>query len=114
MNPSISLPGRITRAITVTVLSFCLMVYLFHFITWLKFPDFWGGAVLIVRKYMAGDLTHHFFHIWLKAVAFSATHWHGALEISTSGEVAVAFSWWIDRALLKYHSRFLRDASPKK
>ena len=111
MNESISLPGRISRAITVTVLSFFLMLYALHFISW--FPNFWGGAVLIVRKYVNGTLTHHFLLVWLKAVTFSATHWKGAFEISTSGEIAVAFAWWIDRALLKYHSRFLRDV-PKK
>ena len=39
MNESISLSGRIGRAIAVTVLSFFLMVYLFHFIGWLGGED---------------------------------------------------------------------------
>ena len=114
MNESISLPGRISRAITVAVLSFFLMIYAFHFITWVRFPDFWGGVVLLVEKYMAGDLGHHFLHVWLKAVAYSCTHWRGALEISTSIETAILFSWQVDKFFMRYHSRFLRDAAPKK
>ncbi len=112
MNPSISLPGRIGRAITVAALSFFLMIYAFHFIRW--FPDFWGGTVLLVGKYMAGDLTHRFLLIWLKAVTFSATHWKGALEVSSSSEVAIFVAWQVDLFFMRYHSRFLRDASPKK
>ncbi|MHB8224174.1 hypothetical protein [Acidithiobacillus sp.] len=114
MNQSISLPGRIARAITVTVLSFFLMLYLFHFIGRLGFPDFWGGVVLLVEKYMRGDLGHHFFSVWLKAVIYSGTHWHGALEISTSMEVAIFCAWRVDLFFIRYHSRFLRDAAPKK
>lgn len=113
MNESISLPGRISRAITVAVLSFFLMIYAFHFITWVRFPDFWGAVVLVVDRYMAGDLGHHFLHVWLKAVIYSTTHWKGALEISSSAEISFFLAWVIDRWLLKYHSRFLRDA-PKK
>ena len=111
MNESISLSGRITRAITVAILSFFLMVYLFHFIRW--FPDFWGGSGLLVKEYMAGDLTRRFWHVWVKAVVFSATHWKGAFEISVASEIALFFSWQVDRLFLRYHSRFLRDA-PKK
>ncbi|WP_163098668.1 hypothetical protein GL267_008700 [Acidithiobacillus ferrianus] len=111
MNPSISLPGRIGRAITVTILSFFLMIYALHFIRW--FPDFWGGVALLVDRYVAGDLTPGFWHVWIKAVAFSATHWKGALEISSSFEVAIFFAWQVDRFFMRYHSRFLRDA-PKK
>ena len=114
MNQSISLPGRISRAITVTIVSFFLMIWLFHFITWVRFPDFWGGLELVVRKYVAGDLTHHFFSLWIKAVTFSATHWKGALEISTSMEAALFAAWQVDKFFMRYHSRFLRDAAPKK
>ena len=114
MNESISLAGRISRAIAVTVLSFFLMLYLFHFMTWVKFPDFWGGVVLIVKKYMAGNLTSGFLHVLVKAVIYSATHWHGALEISTSIEVAIFVAWRVDKFFMRYHSRFLRDAAPKK
>ncbi len=113
MNESISLSGRIGRAIAVTVLSFFLMVYLFHFIGWLGFPDFWGGLVLLVEKYMAGNLTGRFWRVWIKAVFFSATKWKGALEISSASEVSFFIAWATDRWFLKYHSRFLRDA-PKK
>lgn len=113
MNESISLPGRIARAITVTVLSFFLMIWLFHLITWFPFPDFWGGAVLLVDRYVAGNLTGRFWHVWLKAVAYSATKWRGALELSAAGEISFFIAWSVDRWLLKYHSRFLRDA-PKK
>lgn len=111
MNQSISLSGRISRAITVTVLSFFLMVYLVHFITWVRFPDFWGGLELVVRKYMAGDLGHRFLRILIKAMFYSGTHWKGALEISTSLEVAILFAWQVDRFFMRYHSRFLRDAN---
>ena len=114
MNESISLAGRIARAISVTVLSFFLMLYLFNFIGRLGFPDFWGGAVLIVKKYMAGNLTSGFLHVLVKAVIYSATHWHGALEISTSIEVAIFIAWRVDKFFMRYHSRFLRDAAPKK
>ena len=113
MNESISLPGRISRAITVTIVSFFLMLYLFHLITWFPFPDFWGGLSLLVGKYVDGNLTHHFLRVWIKAVAFSATHWKGAFEISTSTEVAVFIAWQVDRFFMRYHSRFLRDAAPK-
>lgn len=112
MNQSISIGRRISRAITVTALSFFFMIYALHFISW--FPNFWGGAVLIVRKYVNGTLTHHFLLFWLKAVIYSATHWKGAFEISTSLEVAIFCAWQVDRFFLRYHSRFLRDASPKK
>lgn len=112
-NESISLPGRITRAITVSVLSFFLMIYLFHFITWFPFPDFWDGAVLLVEKYMAGDLGHRFLSIWIKAVVYSSTHWRGALEISSSLEIASFVSWRVDKFFMRYHSRFLRDATKK-
>jgi len=112
MNESISLPGRISRAITVTILSFFLMLYALHFIRW--FPDFWGAVVLVVDRYMAGDLGHHFLRIWLKAVFYSGTHWKGALEISSSIEVAILFAWQVDKFFMRYHSRFLRDAAPKK
>jgi hypothetical protein len=71
-------------------------------------------VVLLVGEYMRGDLGYHFFMIWVKAVAFSATHWKGALEISTSLEVALFSAWQVDRFFMRYHSRFLRDASPKK
>lgn len=114
MNQSISLSGRIARAITVTVLSFFLMVYLFHLITWFPFPDFWGGVVLLAGKYVDGDLTGTFLHIFVKAVFVSATHWKGALEISSSFEVAIFLAWQVDRFFMRYHSRFLRDAAPKK
>ncbi len=114
MNQSISLPGRISRAITITVLSFFLMIYLFHFITWFPFPDFWDGVVLLVEKYMAGNLTGRFWHVWLKAVVISSTKWRGALEVSAASEISFFVAWLVDRWLLKYHSRFLRDASPKK
>jgi len=112
MNPSISLPGRISRAITVTIISFFLMVYALHFIRW--FPDFWGGVVLLVEKYTAGNLTANFWRIWVKAVFISSTHWKGAMEISSASEIAFFVAWQVDRWFLKYHSRFLRDASPKK
>ena len=111
MNESISLPGRITRAITVTIISFFLMIYLFHFIRW--FPDFWGGVVLLVERYMAGDLTPIFWHVWIKAVVISSTKWRGAFEISSASEISFFIAWLVDRWFLKYHSRFLRDA-PKK
>lgn len=114
MNQSISLPGRIARAITVTVLSFFLMLYLFHLIPWGGLPDFWGGLDLLVDRYVAGSLTPGFWHVWLKAVVYSATQWKGALEISSSVEISFFLAWVIDRWLLKYHSRFLRDAAPKK
>lgn len=113
MHESISLSGRIGRAIAVTILSFFLMVYLFHLIPWLRFPDFWGGVVLLVDRYVAGDLTPQFWHVWLKAVVISSTKWRGALEISSSSEIAFFVAWLVDRWFLKYHSRFLRDA-PKK
>jgi hypothetical protein len=90
------------------------MIWLFHLMTWVRFPDFWGGAVLLVEKYMRGDLGHHFLRIWLKAVTFSATHWKGALEISSSLEIAIFFAWQVDLFFMRYHSRFLRDASTKK
>ncbi|MBU2717942.1 hypothetical protein HF563_00725 [Acidithiobacillus ferridurans] len=112
MNESISLPGRIGRAITVTVLSFFLMIWLFHFIRW--FPDFWGGLSLLVEKYMAGDLTGQFWHVWIIAVVISSTKWKGALEISSASEISFFIAWLVDRWFLTYHSRFLRDASPKK
>lgn len=111
MNESISLSGRIGRAIAVAILSFFLMIWLFHFISW--FPDFWGGAVLLFHRYVEGDLGHRFLWIWLKAVAYSGTHWKGALEISVSFEAALFLAWRVDRLFLRYHSRFLRDA-PKK
>ena len=113
MNQSISLGGRIARAITISVLSFFLMIYAFHLITWVRFPDFWGGVVLLVKKYMAGDLTRRFFHIFVKAVFVSATHWKGALEISSSLEIAIFVSWRVDKFFMRYHSRFLRDATKK-
>lgn len=113
MNQSISLPGRISRAITVTVLSFFLMLYLFHFIGRLGFPDFWGGVELLVDRYVAGDLTPRFWHVWIKAVVISSTKWKGALELSAAGEISFFTAWLVDRWFLKYHSRFLRDA-PKK
>lgn len=113
MNQSISLPGRIARAITVTVLSFFLMLYLLHLITWFPFPDFWGGVALLVDRYVAGNLTGRFWHVWIKAVVISSTKWRGALEISSSGEISFFVAWLVDRWFLKYHSRFLRDA-PKK
>jgi len=111
MNESISLPGRISRAITIAVLSFFLMLYALHFIRW--FPDFWAGLVLLVGKYMAGDLTPGFWHVWTSAVFVSSTKWKGALEISSSSEISFFVAWIVDRWFLKYHSRFLRDA-PKK
>ena len=114
MSESISLSRRIARAITISVLSFFLMIYAFHLITWVRFPDFWGGVVLIVKKYMAGNLTSGFLHVLVKAVIYSATHWHGALEISTSIEVAIFIAWRVDKFFMRYHSRFLRDAAPKK
>ncbi|WP_163098568.1 hypothetical protein GL267_002980 [Acidithiobacillus ferrianus] len=114
MNESISLPGRISRAITVTTISFFLMIWLFHFITWVRFPDFWGGVVLLVDRYVAGNLTGRFWHVWIKAVIYSCTHWRGALEISSASETSFFVAWLVDRWFLKYHSRFLRDASPKK
>jgi type II restriction/modification system DNA methylase subunit YeeA len=110
MNQSISLGGRISRAIAVTVLSFFLMIWLFHFMTWVKFPDFWGGVALLVDRYMAGDLGHRFFMIWVKAVIISSTKWKGAFEISSSFEISFFIAWLVDRWFLKYHSRFLRDA----
>ena len=113
MNESISLPGRISRAITVTILSFFLMIWAFHFITWLDFPDFWGGVTLLVHRYMAGDLTPRFWHVWLKAAFISGTRWKGALELSAASEISFFTAWAIDRWFLKYHSRFLHDASPK-
>lgn len=114
MNQSISLPGRISRAITVTVLSFFLMLYLLHLIPWGGLPDFWGGAVLLVDRYVAGDLGHHFLHAWLKAVIYSGTHWKGALEISSSVEISFFAAWQVDKFFMRYHSRFLLDAAPKK
>ena len=113
MNEPISLSGRISRAITVTTLSFFLMIWLFHFITWFQFPDFWDGLELILQKYMAGDLGHRFLWIWVKAVAYSSTHWKGALEISSSFEVAIFLAWQVDKFFMRYHSGFLRD-TPKK
>jgi hypothetical protein len=113
MNQSISLGGRISRAITVTILSFFLMIWLFHFMTWFPLPDFWGGVVLIVHKYVAGNLGQRFLHVWIKAVVISSTKWRGALEISSATEVSFFSAWLVDRWFLKYHSRFLRDASPK-
>jgi hypothetical protein len=89
------------------------MIWLFHFMTWVRFPDFWGGLVLIVHRYVAGDLTGGFLRILIKAMVISATRWKGALEISSSAEIAFFLAWLVDRWLLKYHSRFLRDASPK-
>ena len=113
MNQSMSLPGRISRAITIAVLSFFLMLYAFHFMTWLRLPDFWDGVVLLVDRYAAGDLTPRFWHVWISAVFVSSTKWKGALEISSASEIAFFVAWQVDRWFLKYHSRFLRDA-PKK
>lgn len=87
------------------------MLYAFHLIEWLDFPDFWGGVVLIVKKYVSGNLTGRFWHVWIKAVAYSSTHWKGALEISTSMEAALFVAWRVDKFLMRYHSRFLRDAN---
>lgn len=111
MHEALTISRRIARATAVSVLSFFLMIWFFHFIPWFQFPDFWGGMVLIVKKYMAGDLTGSFLHVWLKAVVYSATHWKGALEISSSAEISFFLAWAIDRWLIKYHSRFLLDSN---
>ncbi len=113
MHEALSLSRRIARAISVSVLSFFLMVYLLHLIPWGGLPDFWGGLVLIFNKYAAGDLTPGFWHVWWKAVTLSGTHWKGALEISTSLEISLFSAWQVDKFFMRYHSRFLLDASPK-
>lgn len=113
MHEALTISRRITRAITVAVISFFLMIWLLHFIPWGGAPDFWGGLELIFRKYAAGSLTYHFFQIWIKAVEFSSTHWKGALEISTASEISLFFAWQVDRFFLRYHTRFLLDATPK-
>lgn len=113
MNEAMTISHRIARAIAVSVLSFFLMVYLFHLIPWGGAPDFWDGLVLLVDKYVAGDLTPQFWHVWWKAVVYSSTQWKGALEISSSGEISFFLAWFTDRWFIKYHTRFLLDASPK-
>ena len=113
MNEAMTISRRIARATAVSVLSFFLMVYLLHLIPWGGLPDFWGGLVLIVRKYMAGDLGHRFLMIWLKAVLYSATQWRGAFEISTASEISIFLAWQVDKFFIRYHSRFLLDSGSK-
>ena len=113
MHEALTISRRIGRAITVTVLSFFLMVYLLHLIPWGGAPDFWGGLVLIFHQYVAGDLTGRFWRLWLKAVVYSSTQWKGALEISSASEISFFIAWFVDRWFLKYHTRFLLDAAPK-
>lgn len=111
MHEALSLSRRIGRAIAVSVLSFSLMVYLLHLIPWGGLPDFWGGAVLLVNRYVAGDLTPEFWRVWLKAVVFSSTEWPGALELSAAGEISCFVAWQVDRFFIRYHSRFLLDSN---